>query len=41
MTITTTGSTRNPDASSVYSFNMVAVDPPAPADRVDAGLSLA
>lgn len=41
MTITTIGSTRNPDASSVYNFNIVFDEPPAPAERVDVGFSLA
>jgi hypothetical protein len=41
ITITTTGSTRKPEASSVYSFKIVFEDPPAPADRVEVGRSLA
>lgn len=41
MTITTRGSTRNPEASSVYSLSNELDDPPAPALRVDAGRSLA
>lgn len=36
-TNTTTGSTFSPGLSSVYNFNMVPDEPPAPADRVDAG----
>jgi len=31
------GSTRNPGESSVYSFNMVLEDPPAPAARLELG----
>lgn len=40
-TITTNGSTFNPGDSSVYSFNMVLLLPPAPAARVLAGLAFA
>lgn len=35
---TTNGSTLNPWASSVKSFNMVAEEPPAPAALVDKGI---
>lgn len=39
-TKTTTGSTRRPGLSSVYSLSIVPDEPPAPAERVDAGRAL-
>ena len=38
-TRTTTGSTLSPGLSSVYNLNIVPELPPAPAERVDAGLA--
>ena len=39
-TRTTTGSTRRPGLSSVYSFSIVPDEPPAPAERVELGRAL-
>jgi hypothetical protein len=40
-TSTTTGSTFNPGESSVYSFSIVLLEPPAPAARVELGRAFA